>query len=731
MYGKGEHDVQQFNAGGSVNAGVSGHMVDLAFGVSFIIALDLVEGRVGVLILSQGCIDRNCFMLGVLEMGLFNGVCEQTLEFGMVASILMPPIFALSNTTNCPVVSIVVDTIYQGKPNSKNFNIFFHHLEGSTRTDHIGKKYTPEDVFECATSLCFIIIHRHFCHSRLSHLRLPAMSLASPALLPKAVTPLRVLAASRPTSQRYQADRQPTCAYHHRSFSNTASQDRTRPRLFKQSPTNHERIPNRRAFHASPQSLATKDPYRALGVDKGASASEVKKAYYGLAKKYHPDTNKDPKAKEKFADAQSAYEILSDPKKKEMYDQYGSAAFDQGGFDPSGGGGPGGAPGGNPFAGGFGGFGGSSGGFGAEFNFEDLFSAFGGGARRGRGGRNPMQEEVLVGENIEVQTNISFMDAAKGVAKDIVITPLVQCKTCTGSGMKKGTSKSTCQTCGGTGTRVHMIQGGFQMASTCGTCSGTGQTVPRGSQCGTCRGHGAVRDRRTVTVDIPGGVEDGMRLRVMGEGDHPPTGQAANSDARTQKGDLYVLIRVAPDTKFSRNGSDITYTASIPLTTAVLGGEIKVPTLDGEVRVKVATGTGTGDRLTIPGMGMNNLNSRRGAKGDLRVEFKVQMPKYLSVNQRTIIEMLADEMDDKTAKRIMNLKNLKHDASKQSPSDTGNAPSSSTAPEEHKNEGFLKNLWHNVTGQHDGMDGKTGQQPTKDTQQQDEEPKKASGSGSG
>ncbi|KAK5721768.1 mdj1 protein precursor [Elasticomyces elasticus] len=464
-----------------------------------------------------------------------------------------------------------------------------------------------------------------------------------------------------------------------------------------------------------------------LGVAKGASSSEVKKAYYGLAKKYHPDTNKDPKAKERFADAQSAYEILSDDQKKAAWDQYGAAAFDQGaGFNPGGAGG--GGPGaGNPFSGaqGFGGFGGGStqGGFGAEFNFEDLFSAFGGGARRGRGGGargNPFQaEEIMVGENIEVQSNISFMDAAKGVQKEIVITPLVQCKTCSGNGMKKNVSRTQCKTCDGTGTRVHFVQGGFQMASTCGTCGGTGNSMPKGGECGTCRGNGAVRERRTVTVDIPGGVEDGMRLRVMGEGDYPPTGQSANPKARTEKGDLYVFIRVATDAKFQRNGSDVLYTASVPLTTAVLGGEIKIPTLDGEVKVKVATGTGTGDKITLPGMGMKQLSSRRGQNGDLRVEFKVQMPKYLSVNQRTIVEMLADEMGDKTAKRIMNLNKFKEEA--------GPQPKPGQSAEDHKNEGFLKNMWHSMTGQHDNL----GKEEGKSESSEKEEPKKASGSGSG
>jgi molecular chaperone DnaJ len=260
-----------------------------------------------------------------------------------------------------------------------------------------------------------------------------------------------------------------------------------------------------------------------------------------------------------------------------------------------------------------------------------------------------------VGENIEVQANISFMDAAKGTSQDIHIMPLVKCRTCTGSGLKRGTKRTECKRCGGTGTRVHFMQGGFQMASTCDACGGQGITIPRGGECDMCSGNGVIREKRTVTVDIPGGVEDGMRLRVSGEGDAPPTGMAANPNARSARGDLYVFIRVAPDSKFSRQGSDVLYTATIPLTTAVLGGEVKIPTLDGEVKVKVATGTGTGDKITLGGMGMRKLGGKRGAQGDLQVEFKVAIPKYLSANQRTILEMLADEMGDKTAKRIMNL----------------------------------------------------------------------------
>ena len=406
-------------------------------------------------------------------------------------------------------------------------------------------------------------------------------------------------------------------------------------------------------FHTTRRLLLTpKDPYGILGVSKNASAAEIKKAYYGLAKKYHPDTNKDPSAKDKFAEIQSAYEILSDPKKREQFDQFGPAAF-----DPNAGPGP--DADGHPFGGGhpFSGFG-SAGGFGANINFDDLFSAFTGGANPfgGRGGRGPFQTEIMQGEDIEVQVTVSFMEAAKGTSKTVTTLPLVTCKTCSGSGLRHGARRSSCKSCNGTGTRVQFMAGGFQMASTCSTCGGSGVSIPRGSECRSCQGDGVVRERKSITVDIPGGIEDGMRLRVSGEGDAPPTGRASSDDVRSTNGDLYVLVRVARDPQFSRQGSDILYTATIPLTTAILGGEVTIPTLDGEARVRVATGTNTGDKMTLAGKGMPKLGARRGSRmGDLKVEFRVAMPKYLSSNQRALVEMLADELGDKSAKRIMNL----------------------------------------------------------------------------
>jgi molecular chaperone DnaJ len=264
--------------------------------------------------------------------------------------------------------------------------------------------------------------------------------------------------------------------------------------------------------------------------------------------------------------------------------------------------------------------------------------------------------------------------------------------------------------------------GGFHMSATCSACGGSGFAIPRGSSCNTCTGDGAVKERKTISIDIPGGIEDGMRLRVNGEGDAPLTGHAMSSGTiRGQKGDLYVLVRVATDAKFKRAGADILHTATLPLTTAVLGGDIKVPTLDGEIMVRVPTGSGTGDRVTLSGMGMKVLSSaRRAGKGDLKVEFKVAMPKYLSVNQRTILEMLADEMGDKSAKRVIHPGKMKEEVENEK------RKAKEAGVGEHENEGFLKSAWHNLTGQHKHLheDQNGGGEKEKE-----DEKKKGSGSG--
>ncbi|KAF3921683.1 hypothetical protein ABW21_db0202167 [Orbilia brochopaga] len=460
---------------------------------------------------------------------------------------------------------------------------------------------------------------------------------------------------------------------------------------------------SRRQFHSTPCSAAPKDPYSVLGVSKSASASEIKKAYYTMAKKYHPDANKDPKAKEQFVDIQSAYDILSDPQKKEQYDQFGAAGMDPngagaGGFDPSGA---------NPFSGGFG-FGG--GGFGgAGFNVEDLFNMFGGG-----GGRRRTRVEEAYGENIDVQTTISFMEAANGTTKTINISPLVTCHTCSGSGLRPGAQRTTCGKCNGTGTRVHIHQGGFQMASTCGTCSGTGIVTPKGSDCGTCAGMGVVRDRKTVRVDIPAGVEDGMRLKVEDEGDAPVLPGGAPSTVKLHPGDLFVHIKVQTHPNFSRSGADVLYTATIPLTTAVLGGKIKIPTLKGDVELNIPSGTTTGDRITVAGKGMSKLTSRKGAYGDLKVEFKVSLPKTLTASQRTLLEMLADDLGDHQARRIMNVSDMIKEAA-------GEAKSDGT--DEHK-EGFLKRTFHRFTHPHEKPGDKSDRNSNDGNSQNDQQGEK-------
>lgn len=502
----------------------------------------------------------------------------------------------------------------------------------------------------------------------------------------------------------------------------------TRPLTSLTTSTNSERptvskpqYNTRRAFHSTPTNLSDpqRNPYEVLGVAKDASVGDIKKAYYTLAKKYHPDTNKDPKAREKFVEAQHAYEVLSDPKKRETFDKFGTSDPGAAGFDPRG-------------AGAGAGFGGFGGGFGSDFSFEDLFSGFAGaGFSSGGARRNPFSaNEVVVGDNIEVQTTISFMDSAKGTKKTITTNPIVTCSPCSGSGLKTGQSKKPCTRCGGSGTRVHFLQGGFNMASTCDTCSGSGSIIPRESQCSSCNGLGIVRERHTVDVEIPPGVEDGMRLRIMGEGDAPavanmmgPNGQLP----RMTRGDCFVHIRVQPHSAFTRKGADVYYTASIPLTTAILGGTVKVPTLDGEVEVKVPTGTGTGDRITMSGMGMRTIGTRSGSRqGDLRVEFKVVMPKSLTASQRVLMELLADEMRDRNARRIMN---VGFDAQ------GGEGGVRYGEDGEKKDAGFLKKLFDKITHLHLGSStGETAKGAEEGNAQsgqsgEEDEKKKASGSG--
>ncbi|BGP29326.1 mdj1 protein precursor [Rhodotorula toruloides] len=381
-----------------------------------------------------------------------------------------------------------------------------------------------------------------------------------------------------------------------------------------------------RSFHASSRQLA-KNPYSVLGVGKDASTSEIKKAYYQLAKKYHPDSSKEPGAKEKFVEIQEAYDTLSDDKKRADFDRFGSAS-QQPGFDSDAF-----ARATSSFGGaGFGDFfgGGAGGASGADI-FESLFGAF------GRGGAAGPRQTQPVGDDIDVSISVPFIQAAKGTSKTIQISPVVDCQTCHGSGLKEGMKKTTCGSCGGTGTRTFTIQSGFQMASTCAACGGSGSVAPPGSNCGTCAGVGKVRERRSVEVKIPPGVDDGMRIRLDGKGDAPIGGKGRN-------GDLFVRINVQPSKVFTRQGSNLYETVSVPFYTAILGGRAPVKTLDRDVEVKVPQGTQPGEEMVLRGRGVKKLYKEE--YGDLIVRFNVSMPRSLTPIQRMILEQYVRETEE-------------------------------------------------------------------------------------
>ncbi|BGP13206.1 hypothetical protein JCM10213_000215 [Rhodosporidiobolus nylandii] len=384
-----------------------------------------------------------------------------------------------------------------------------------------------------------------------------------------------------------------------------------------------------RAFHASSTAWA-KNPYSVLGVAKDASSSDIKKSYYQLAKKYHPDSSKEKDAKERFVEIQEAYDTLSDDKKRADFDRFGSAS-QQPGFDSDAF-----ARATSSFGGGFGGFdfGGAGGPSGADI-FDSLFGAF------GRGGSAGPRQTAPVGDDIEVSVSVPFIDAAKGATRTVTITPVVDCNTCHGSGMKEGMKKTTCGVCGGTGTRTFTIQSGFQMASTCSACGGSGTTAPPGSSCGTCAGVGKVRERRTVEVKIPPGVDDGMRIRMDGKGDAPLGASAAGLKGRN--GDLYVRVNVVPSKVFTRQGSNLYQSVSVPFYTAILGGRAPVKTLDRDVEVRVPQGTQPGEEMVLRGRGVKKLY--KDEYGDLVVKFNVTMPRSLAATQRLILQQFVAETE--------------------------------------------------------------------------------------
>lgn len=251
--------------------------------------------------------------------------------------------------------------------------------------------------------------------------------------------------------------------------------------------------------------------------------------------------------------------------------------------------------------------------------FDDLFGAFGGGGggsgQGGAGFAGPSR-----GDDVEVSVSLSFEEACRGANRTVITTPIETCKPCSGNGIRKGAKKSRCQQCGGTGTRTFVIQSGFQMASTCPACSGSGETVSPGDACNECEGVGKVRSRRSTEVQIPAGVDDGAKVRLDGQGDAPLSGNGPN-------GSLYVRVQVKPSKIWRRQGANLHFAARVQAHTAILGGKVRVPTLDGEVDVRVPAGTQVGEEMLLRGRGVPNLTRRGKDKGDLLVQFDVVMPR--------------------------------------------------------------------------------------------------------
>ncbi|OIP15839.1 MAG: molecular chaperone DnaJ [Betaproteobacteria bacterium CG2_30_59_46] len=347
--------------------------------------------------------------------------------------------------------------------------------------------------------------------------------------------------------------------------------------------------------------MSKRDFYEILGVNKDASDDEIKKSYRKLAMKFHPDRNPDnPKAEEHFKEAKEAYEILSDASKRSAYDQYGHAGVNQ--------------------QAGMGGAGGFGGGFADAFG--DIFGDIFGGAGGGRGRSN-----VYRGADLRYNLEISLEEAARGTETKIRIPTMAECDTCHGSGAKAGSKPETCPTCAGHG-QVRMQQGFFSIQQACPKCHGSGKVIAH--PCPTCQGSGRVKQYKTLAVKIPSGVDEGDRIRLTGEGEAGVNGGPS--------GDLYVVIQIKAHAVFQRDHNDLHCEMPISFTTAALGGEIEIPTLDGHAKINIPAETQSGKVFRLRGKGIKGVRS--STHGDLMCHMVVETPVNLTERQRELLREL-------------------------------------------------------------------------------------------
>ena len=357
-----------------------------------------------------------------------------------------------------------------------------------------------------------------------------------------------------------------------------------------------------------------RDYYEVLGVEKNANADEIKKAYRKAAIKYHPDKNPgDKEAEEKFKEAAEAYDVLSNPDKRARYDQFGHAGM-------------------SGAAGGAGGFGGGFGGFSMEdifSQFGDIFGGhFGGGFRSSGGGRS-----VNRGSDLRVKVRLTLEEIAEGVTKKLKINKTLACEQWGGTGAKDSSSYSTCSTCNGSGYVVTMQNsffGRMQMQSVCPTCGGEGKVITE--KCSKCGGEGTTRGQEVIEIKIPAGVGEGMVLTVSGKGNAARHGGV--------NGDLQVLIEEEPHPELLRDGNDLIHNLNITVTTALLGGTVEVPTVDGRAKIKIAPGTHAGKVLRLGGKGLPDVNGY--GRGDELVVVDITIPDRLTKEERKLVEQLAE-----------------------------------------------------------------------------------------